>query len=840
MAKAKKRLQVRRCAICNKVGHNKSTCPQFLATLKPVNNSRTVNFFVHHVSQSTTHSPHVIDLKKNEQPHWSKVTAESPSESANPAYHFYHEIKSEKENKTSSLFAAPLTNAQNPFSLKNTHKNSSQIIPEKISSKPTRNTFAGIKKLKQKISLSVRNTVTSTKNKTTEKTRATKENIKKSLNLSWKKIAWAGALMVIAVIAPGPTWGYYQNIKNTTNDIAQNGTAGFMALQDATTALMQADMNQAQESISKALNLFDNAVTTMETKHRFLQNLASALPFIGDEVMSRQKLVLAGQQLTLGNTYLLKGLSESQKTPSSTLTAQTGIIITHLRAALPNYEKALENLQAINTNVLPLQYQGAFNDYRNLFKSIFTDLKNLSELGDAIQESFGGKGLRRYLLVFQNVHELRPTGGFMGSFAILTIKDGEIINLEVPPNGTYDLKKQLDVHIEPPRPMLLANRRWEFQDANWFPDFPASAEKILWFYQHSRQETADGVIAINSTVLERILGVIGPVTDEKRGLTLTADNAIGTIQNKVETWDEEKKDFRPKQIISDLSETFLQYFKNIQSENLLPLLVNLQESLEQKEVQMYFTDQITEKAIKDFGWAGQILHTKPEQDYLLVVNTNIQGQKTDAKMKQVVSHQAIINPDGTVTDTVTITRTHTGSNEGGLYGSANINYLRIYVPQGSRLISASGFSWPEEKYFRVPDAWTKKDVLLNELEKEISIDDTSGTRITNEFGKTAFGNWTITEPGQTTQVEFVYQLPTKIFSSKEKTLLGQKETARYQLIVQRQSGSETSFESQIILPENWTPVWKDGNQTEIAANGMVVVPQTLKTDRVWSLIAKQK
>lgn len=841
MAQVKKRLQVRRCAICNKVGHNKSTCPQFLTTLKPSNNPRTVNFFVHHVQQAPTHSPHIVDLKKDSGSHWNKVVAESPSESTNPAYHFYHEIKTENKEKIPGLFAAPLTKTQGSLSFQDDTEESSLVVVEsKKSHKLLQETFGGIKNLRQKISSTIKNTAEKTKDKTTEKTKTIKNNIKKSLNLSWKKISWAGALMIIAVIAPGPTWGYYQNIKSTTNNVAQNGTAGFMALQDATMALMQADMEQAQESISEALNLFDHAVTTMETKHRFLQNLASSLPFIGDEVMSRQKLVLAGQQLTLGNTYLLKGLSESQKNTSSTLTAQTNIIIAHLRAALPNYEKALENLQSINADVLPLQYQSSFNDYRNLFGSIFADLKNLSELGDAIQEAFGGKGLRRYLLIFQNIHELRPTGGFMGSFAILTIKDGEIINLEVPPNGTYDLKKQLDVHVEPPRPMLLANRRWEFQDANWFPDFPASAEKILWFYQHSRQETADGVIAINSTVLERILGVIGPVTDEKRGLTLTADNAIGTIQNKVETWDEEKKDFRPKQIISDLSETFLQYFKNIKTENLLPLLVNLQESLEQKEVQMYFTDQSTEKAIKDFGWGGQILSTNSEQDYLLVVNTNIQGQKTDAKIKQVVSHQALINPDGTITNTVTITRTHTGNNEGGLYGSANINYLRLYVPQGSRLISASGFSWPEEKYFRAPDPWTKKDILLNELEKELSIDDSSGTRVTNEFGKTAFGNWTITEPGQTTQVEFIYQLPGKIFSSEEKTLLRKKETTRYQLVAQRQSGSETTFESQIILPENWTPAWKDGNQTEIAANGMVVVPQMLKTDRVWSLIAKQK
>jgi len=842
MPKIKKRLQVRRCAVCDKVGHNKATCPKNVAGLKPVDNPRTVNFFVHHVAHNPTLSPHVIDLKKSTPDHWDKVESIAPTESDNPLYHFYHE-KKEVVKPTTSLFAAPLPHSQKPLHQEPTEKTeriAEPTIAKQRSVNPLILIAKKIKNTKQLIGQNIKNGFTAVKEKTISTTRHTSDAIKNTFQIKRKKLVLASVLMIVAIIAPGPTWGYFQNLKSTTDTIASNGTAGFMALQDATVALMQANMPEAQQSITKALNHFDSAVTTMETKHKFLQSLAASLPILGDEVTSRQKLILAGQQLTLGNTYLLKGLTESQSTPSSTITARANTIITHLRAAIPNYENALNNLQDVKTDILPLQYQKIFNDFRGLFASIFSDFKNLANLGDAIQEAFGGEGLRRYVLIFQNVNEIRPTGGFMGSFAILTIKDGEIVNLEVPPNGTYDLKKQLDAYVEPPRPLLLANRRWEFQDANWFPDFPASAEKILWFYQHSRQETADGVIAINSTVLERILGIIGPVVDEKRGLTLTADNAINTIQTKVETWDEEKKDFRPKQIITDLSQTFLEYFKNIKPQNLMPLIVNLQEALKQKEIQIYFTDNTTEKAVQDFGWSGKILPTNSDQDYLMVVNTNIQGQKTDANIKQTISHQAVINADGSVNDTVSISRTHVGENDGSLYGSANIDYIRLYVPAGSELISASGFTWPEEKYFRAPDNWTKKDLMLNELEKELKIDGQSGTRITSEFGKTAFGNWVITEPGQTSQIEFTYRLPSNIFSTNQNKFLNEENTARYQLIVQRQSGSETSFESQIILPNGWTPAWKDGPETEVAANGLVIAPLQIKTDYIWSLVAKQK
>ena len=54
--------------------------------------------------------------------------------------------------------------------------------------------------------------------------------------------------------------------------------------------------------------------------------------------------------------------------------------------------------------------------FRILFNAFVGDLENIARLNGAVQEIFGGEGLRRYLLVFQNPAELRPTGGFMGSF----------------------------------------------------------------------------------------------------------------------------------------------------------------------------------------------------------------------------------------------------------------------------------------------------------------------------------------------------------------------------------------------------------------------------------------
>ena len=154
----------------------------------------------------------------------------------------------------------------------------------------------------------------------------------------------------------------------------------------------------------------------------------------------------------------------------------------------------------------------------------------------------------------------------------MDVRDGSIVNMSIPAGGSYDLKGQLNERLEPPAPMLLlGNNKWQFQDGNWYPDFPASAEKLMWFYRKSRNVTVDGVIAINASVLERLLGIIGPITDEKRGLTLSANSALATIQTEVESTST-RATKKPKQIISDLAPQFLENFKNIKPENILPIL----------------------------------------------------------------------------------------------------------------------------------------------------------------------------------------------------------------------------------------------------------------------------
>ncbi|EKD42832.1 MAG: hypothetical protein ACD_72C00561G0006 [uncultured bacterium] len=845
-----KKPQLRRCAFCDKSGHNKSTCSDYLKSFVKVNSSPAtiapIKFFVHHVSHEPTTSPHVVNLKKDVSQAWHNVATIAPeihhSIDFNNAYEkIKQEIqlskKIEPKDINQKIFVNLSKNSQIEDNIEKTPVSINVLPPELAPKKQKYSnqsswTFTKFFELgAQKINLAFK-----------KATNAVAIFLRE--NFVFRKLAVSTAILMIILVAPGSANSYYQNIILTKDKIAQDSTAGFLSLQNSTVALMQADLPTAQLAIDNAMTNFSSAVETMQNNHQFLQKVASFVPVLDTEVRSRQSLLLAGQKIAQGNTYFLKGIAQSQTDASSTLNVRLETFNNYLTSAIPNYKEALNYLETVDNDSLPLAYQGPFKEFKKIFTAVLHDLQNLSSLNGVIKEIFGTQGQRRYLLVFQNPSELRPTGGFLGSIAVMDIKDGKIINLDVPAGGSYDLQGQLDQFIEPPTPLLLVNKRWEFQDSNWFPDFPASAQKMMWFYRHSRNITVDGVIAINSTVLERLLAITGPISDDKRGLTLSSENALVTIQKIVEEGPE-KKDHRPKQIISDLAPQFIDRFTNSQPKDLVPLIVNLQEALSKKEVQAYFTDQAAQTAITDFGWSGKILNTNNHQDYLAVFNTNMLGQKSDDRISQTISHQAVVDRDGTITDTVVISRTHSGNPEEKMYGATNIDYIRLYVPKNSELISANGFTWPDENSFKVPKKSYKVDDYLKQMEKEIKIDDRTGTRVTEEFDKTSFGNWVITEPGQTSKIEFTYKLPFKLSVIDQNAniswqkIVNSKQAERYQLVVQKQSGINSLFESQIIFPNDWQPNYKEGDDIELAKNGASITSITLDTDRVWGLVMEK-
>lgn len=809
----------RRCKACSVAGHNKATCPTATsakrAEVKPkTSGGSPLKFFVHHVTEPAVASEHVIDLRTPDEL-WAQVRPIAPEPSNAPLYHFHHDAPPEPLNITLAATAP---------------RHAPKIYQPQSPPPPPKADFS------QRLTGLWR----------TQKTRVEKAPVRFSpyRGLAIKVAAGALAGLIILTV-PRAALTYYENVRGSVAEITAAGLEGFTALADSLRSAFSGNLALAQSQNDIALQKLSAATALVRNEHPLLQTMAAQLPVVGPRVTSGQALLLAGQELALSANNIITALD--QTSASSTLFERFARLANSLAITLPRLEQANAYLAKITSETLPANYQEQFANARQLLTAAIKDTQAILTLENSLKEIFGHNGRRTYLIVFQNEAELRPTGGFAGSFAEAIVKDGQLLSLTVPPGGSYDLQGQLDTTVEPPAPLTLANRRWEFQDANWWPDFPASAKKMLWFYRHSRAISADGIIAINSSVLTRLLSLLGPVPITNRDLTLTADTALLDLQTIVENGPEKKLN-KPKQVLADAAPIILAQLSKGPADRALAFLSTLNTALAQKEIQAYFTDQEAENSIQRYGWGGALYPTSPEQDYLLVVNANVQGGKSDYNIKQTISHQALIEADGSIIDTVQITRANTGELAGPLYGLTNIDYLRLYVPAGSTLLSASGFSWPDEKLFRAPYSWATRDELLSQIETEVGIDGRSGTRVTKEFNKYAFGNWVITAPGTTSQIQFIYRLPFKAWRRPSEPTEYSNWAAlanfipragRYQLVLQKQSGINSRYSGQLILPSAWEPAWHNGLGITPAKNGAEFALPELH-DTILSLAFKTK
>jgi len=138
-------------------------------------------------------------------------------------------------------------------------------------------------------------------------------------------------------------------------------------------------------------------------------------------------------------------------------------------------------------------------------------------------------------LLFQNNLELRPSGGYLGNFGILKVKNGQVVSLEIHDTNIFDGFGR--IKTEPPQPIkdYLKIDNWQMRDANWSPDFPTSAQQAEYFYKlQGGQEEFDGIIGINAALLPDLLKLTGPVYLEKFDKRFESKDVLEQLEYEIE------------------------------------------------------------------------------------------------------------------------------------------------------------------------------------------------------------------------------------------------------------------------------------------------------------------
>ncbi|MEN8252371.1 MAG: DUF4012 domain-containing protein [Patescibacteria group bacterium] len=275
---------------------------------------------------------------------------------------------------------------------------------------------------------------------------------------------------------------------------------------------------------------------------------------------------------------------------------------------------------------------------------------------------------RNYLILLQNNKELRPGGGYIGSFVTATVKNGEIIESSVYNTSNFD--ERIPEGVEPPFPMqeTIGASAWKFRDSNWMPDFPTNARVAEKFFKLGEgQEDFDAVIAINSSVLN----VIFDTAESKDMDNYTQD--IDVIDNAYQG----KNGNERKVIIEDLLEKIISHVEQMSFTEKVTLFNNLIDSFDSKGVQFYFNDEKISTIIEANNWGGKV-DEQWDKDYLMISDANLLSDKTDDLIERDIDYD--VDLTGTIPQVVL--KVHYKNNGTKRDGEANDyqTYMRAYVP----------------------------------------------------------------------------------------------------------------------------------------------------------------
>lgn len=353
---------------------------------------------------------------------------------------------------------------------------------------------------------------------------------------------------------------------------------------------------------------------------------------------------------------------------------------------------------------------------KQLSEAAVTGMQQYRPIIEQLPEIMGANGDRKkYLILFNNDGELRPTGGFLTAYSIIYIEDGKVTPEKS--DDIYELDKKI-IKKEPiPEQLgryLTTEKYFNLRDMNINPDFKLSMDQFYANYSKIKSEPQDidGIISVNTNFLTGLLQILGPVEvpgygtysaevqeDKYKGLPQVVYALSEIITRPTPYMREDRKGILGPMMRSILTKAYGA------PKQQWPQLVEFGiKEMNQRDVQMYFFNENAQSAAEAINAAGR-LPEPTANDFLAIVNANLGGAKSNFFIHYDVTQEVSAPVNGTVEKKVTIAYKNTakGDNcnlEAGLLclNATNRDWTRLYVPQGSELVNANGFTTDSQVY----------------------------------------------------------------------------------------------------------------------------------------------
>lgn len=448
-------------------------------------------------------------------------------------------------------------------------------------------------------------------------------------------------------------------------------------------------INKYYQDGKQAINIAKNALETGEILIKAIEPYSDFLGIKGGATSSQETT----EDRIAFLTQSIEGLTPYLDTIESKM-ADINTSVNQINAA--RYPDEIKGYQ-IKSNITKIQ---------DLISQAYTLIKDGKPLLAKTSWLLGKDSPRKYLMIFQNDGELRPSGGFWTAYSILTVNNGKVTPGTA--SNIYDLDDKINSKTTAPRLIKSYHINVPYlylRDSNLSPDFPTDAQIFLEQYTQATKskDQFDAVIAIDTQLLVDMVSILGKLDTRVGTFTTEPDkrcDGCPQIIYEMQWMSGRPRDYiekNRKDFMNPLMSALLANVMGSEKSKMGALMEALLRDINQKHLMIYFSDPKMQEIGNLANITGKIFDTDKSTDYLHLNDANFASAKSNIFITQKINHEITVK-NGVATHKISVTYTNpaAGSNcnleKGDLCLNASIyrNLFRFYTPTGSKLIKMTG------------------------------------------------------------------------------------------------------------------------------------------------------
>jgi hypothetical protein len=464
-------------------------------------------------------------------------------------------------------------------------------------------------------------------------------------------------------------------------------------------ALLRAESDLQGRDVSATRQDLDQASVAFARVHSEIRELgplralADHVPLVRVQLRAAQTYADCGDLLTRGARNITDAAAEVLAPSNPRVRIKNALpTLRRIRAAL---DAGIADLDAAYDDVRALNGKRLFGPLDTTRRQFARELPSVQQRAlkaeqgvTALVDFVGGRGPRRYLVFSQNPDEPRPTGGFIGSYGVISAVSGHVTLARY-----ASIESWYRAHPQTAVPGDRAPNAFKINDppvhqtfanVNATADWPTAARLATRMWRAGGERPVNGVASVTPEFLARVLGVLGSVKVPGYPDRITASNVIERLDYYTHV-EAAAPGTNRKHFLVALARVVMIELLDAPASKWDALGREVAAAFDAREAMAWSESSIVESALIDRRWDGTLPVSAGDFFYDAEF---AYSAKNGRGLRRTFEHRVTFEPDGSgrVTTTVTIADTEPPNVS---YNIDSLSYLTFYGPTGAVFASSS-------------------------------------------------------------------------------------------------------------------------------------------------------